>query len=462
MFAGCDAFFHRPLPFPTPAQQNLVVLTTENPLTFSADDTVSANGLERDLVEAFAKSLGVGVDYKIIPADEIADRIASGEGHLAMNWLPQSTDSALQSSPPIMYSHDLLVQHEASLPIQNASELSGKTIFALRGSRQHKNLRKLQETIPKLMVLEVGEGDIFDLLEAVENHKYEYVAIDSTLADIANRLNPSLQTSLKLSDDSPIVWWLSEKPNVELLARLKAFVANAKEDGTMARIQDRYFGHTHRLTQTDIVKFLANTETLLPKLRKDFVAAQQITGIDWRLIAALAYQESKWDPEATSPTGVRGIMMLTEETADRLKVSNRLDPHESILAGARYVNLLKDMQAEEVKEPDRTWLALASYNIGPGHFNAARSIAKQVGADPSTWYDMKRVLPLLAKPKYYEHLKSGRARGGEAVILVENVRNYYDILAYHEANDQPSSKQLPGFEPYKSKPGAMPGLLVKR
>jgi membrane-bound lytic murein transglycosylase F len=114
-------------------------------------------------------------------------------------------------------------------------------------------------------------------------------------------------------------------------------------------------------------------ETTLPKFRKSFQAAQVLTGLDWRLVAAVAYQESQWDPNATSYTNVRGIMMLTEETADRLQVSNRLDANESILAGARYINLLKDLLPEETEEPDRTWLALAAYNIGPGHFNAART-----------------------------------------------------------------------------------------
>jgi membrane-bound lytic murein transglycosylase F len=83
---------------------------------------------------------------------------------------------------------------------------------------------------------------------------------------------------------------------------------------------------------------------------------------------------------------------------------------------------------EETEEPDRTWLALAAYNIGPGHFNAARTLARQLQADPNAWYEMKRVLPLLAQPKYAQQLKIGKARGGEAVILVENIRSYYDIL----------------------------------
>jgi membrane-bound lytic murein transglycosylase F len=194
---------------------------------------------------------------------------------------------------------------------------------------------------------------------------------------------------------------------------------------------------------------------ILPKLREDFIAAQSISGIDWRLIAAVAYHESQWEAEATSPTGVRGIMMLTEETADRLGVKNRLDPRESILAGARYINLLKDLQPDGVREPDRTWLALAAYNIGPGSFNAARTLAKQLGADPTAWYEMKRILPLLAKPQYYQRLKSGRARGGEAVILVENIRAYYDILVRNESAYQTGAPRMQNLS------GA-PGLKLKR
>ena len=138
-------------------------------------------------------------------------------------------------------------------------------------------------------------------------------------------------------------------------------------------------------------------------------------------------------------------MMLTEETADRLQVGNRLDPSESILAGARYINMLKDLLPDEVEEPDRTWLALAAYNIGPGHFNSARVLAKQLKADPNAWYDMKRVLPKLAQAKYAQLVKSGRARGGEAVILVENIRNYYDIL-------------LRNADPFAPTPSAAEGL----
>ena len=244
---------------------------------------------------------------------------------------------------------------------------------------------------------------------------------------------PNLRVSLPLSEAQPIAWLLGPHPNAELASRARAFVERIQVDGTLARLEDRYFGHVRRLTQADVTKFLGEIEATLPKLRKHFQAAERVSGIDWRLIASVAYHESHWDPNATSYTNVRGIMMLTEETADRLAVSNRLDPRESIMAGARYINLLKDMLPDDAREPDRTWLALAAYNIGPGHMNATRTVAKEIKADPNSWYEMKRVLPLMANPKFVARMKTARARGGEAVLLVENIRSYYDILVRHEA-----------------------------
>ncbi len=227
-------------------------------------------------------------------------------------------------------------------------------------------------------------------------------------------------------------WAFPARGSEALAQRAEAFLVRIRQDGTLARLIDRYFGHVHRLDADDIGRFMERMQSVLPRYRRHFVDAQEIHGIDWRLLAALAYQESHWDPLATSYTNVRGMMMLTEETADRLRVSDRLDARQSILAGARYLAELKEQLPAEVPEPDRTWLAVAAYNLGMGHMNGARFIATLVKRDPNSWYEMKQVLPLLSRPEYYARLKSGAARGGEAVIMTENVRTYYDILRRFE------------------------------
>lgn len=431
------------LPFPTPAQHDLVVLTRHGPLTYQpGDDDGAAAGLEHDLIEAFAQELGVGVRYQIENSGNWPDTLRQGNYHLAAAWLSPQSTAQITASTPIFQTRDLLAQHEASLPLSKREQLAGKTVHALAGTRQAATLRRLARDIPTLTVVEVADGDIIDLLERLGERKIDYVAMDARLEDLANQFVPSLRTSLPLSDEQPIVWLFGPQPNSELSARANAFIERARQDGTLARIEERYFGHVRRLTQGDVTKFLAEIETSLPKLRRHFESAEALTGIDWRLVAAIAYQESHWDANATSPTNVRGIMMLTEETADRMGVSNRLNARESILAGARYLIQLKEALDPEVQEPDRTWLALSAYNLGPGSAASGRRLARELGANPSQWYEMKRVLPLLAQRKYYERIKAGRARGGEAVILVENIRSYYDILQRHQTAWQPPATRL--------------------
>ena len=168
-----------------------------------------------------------------------------------------------------------------------------------------------------------------------------------------------------------------------------------------------------------------------------------MTGIDWRLLAALGFQESHWEPLATSPTGVRGLMMLTSETADRLGVNDRLNPRQNIIAGARYLRILKDTLPDRIGEPDRTWFALASYNVGYGHLEDARVLTQRHGLNADSWVDVKKTLPLLARSDFYTTIKRGFARGGEAVILTENIRNYFDILVRYEDAYRPLFAIIP-------------------
>lgn len=455
--SACD-WFGGPLPFPTPAQHDLVVLTANGPLTYGSDDAGTANGLEHDLIEAFAQELGVGVKYIVAAPEELAEQLDDGDYHLAAAWFSPEENSAYQATPPIFLTRDVLAQNDASLPLSDKSQLEGKTVHAMAGSRQAATLRRLAAEVPGLKAVEVSSGDILDLLEALGNGKVNYVVMDANLEDLATQFVPTLNSTLELSEEKPIVWLLGRHPNAELAARARNFIERVQLDGTLARLEDRYVGHVRRLDQADIVKFMGEIEATLPRLRKHFYAAEAVTGIDWRLIASIAYHESHWDPNATSYTNVRGIMMLTEETADRLGVGNRLDPQESILAGARYLNILKEQIGAAIPEPDRTWLALAAYNIGPGHFNAARRLAKLLGSEDGNWFEMKRILPLLAQPKYYQRIKSSRARGGEAVILVENIRSYYDIL---QRNERPYLSLAGRMESMAGKLGSAPGLKLK-
>jgi membrane-bound lytic murein transglycosylase F len=118
-------------------------------------------------------------------------------------------------------------------------------------------------------------------------------------------------------------------------------------------------------------------------------------------------------------------------------VTDRLDAKQNILAGARYLKILRDTLPERIPEPDRTWMALAAYNVGYGHLEDARILAQRRGLNADSWIELRKTLPLLARSDYYSTVRRGFARGGEAVILTENIRNYYDILVRYEDPHRP-------------------------
>jgi membrane-bound lytic murein transglycosylase F len=436
--AGCGENTQLPLE----NTRALMILTRAGSTTYSADDTGSASGFDYDLVRMLANELGLEIRIVVAASDsDILNRLKNGEGHLAAAWQTPLEDPLIRSSTPYFRSRNVLVTHEASLPFSGIEQLAHRTVHVVAGSRQEAALREVQERVPDLLIAAEQQRNDLDLMEGVATQRYEAALVNNAEFAIGSNYYPELQNSLVIGSERPIVWLFAPDVDPVLITRANDFLESIQKSGEMDRLKDRYFGHVDRLTQADSVRFIERMHSVLPQYRPLFQAAQVTTGIDWRMLAALSYQESQWEPQATSPTGVRGMMMLTEDTADQLGVSNRLDPAQSIRAGARYLSELRDALPESVDEPDRTWMALAAYNIGMGHFNGARYIARTLKADPDSWYEMKKVLPLLAQARYYNRLKSGKGRGGEAVILTENVRVYSDILNRHEQRYRPMDRQ---------------------
>lgn len=411
----------------------LVVGIRKSPAYYQVEEGV-ASGYEYDLAAAFAAELGVKL--RVVPArdpEHLATLLRQGRIHLAASMPISEVNSDLFFSAPLRESHFIVAHHADRFGPDTLDELRGKAITLTSNSPARHILKRLSS---KPQLYDWDKGDEVGLLARVAEQKADLVATDSLHFAIASNFYPELRVALELPGRLQLGWGFADGES-ELYTKALTFLENARADGTLARLEDRYFGHISRINELGIARFLQDIQSKLPDYRHHFHDAQEITGIDWRLLAALAYQESKWDPLATSFTGVRGIMMLTGDTADRLGVSNRLDPKQSILAGSKYLAMLSDDLPEEIKEPDRIWLALAAYNLGMGHMNGARTFAEGLNKDPNSWYDMKKVLPLLARPEYYSRLKSGRARGGEAVIMVENIRTYYDTLSRFEAPYKP-------------------------
>jgi len=439
---------------PGPKQALVVGLPADQLFQQVAPTSEGMNGFSRDLTELFAKALGVKVRF-ITAANypALMTMVREQKVHFAAAVPAQYGDPQLRYTPPLRESQQLIVQHVNALPAGTPEKLAGREIAVMPGAPQERAIRALNLTPPPVFVTRPGDDEMA-LLEGLARRRYDFVATDELHFAVAANFHPDLDIAQELPGKLAYVWAFPAE-NSALLVQASRFIATAKQDGTLRRLDDRYFGHIRRLNARDIEAFLDNTRHRLSEFRHAFQEAQEITGIDWRLLAALAYQESKWDPNATSPTGVRGMMMLTEDTADRLNVSNRLDARQSILAGSKYLAFLMDDLPADIKQPDRLWFALAAYNLGMGHFNGARHIAGTLKRDPAQWVDMKQVLPLLARPEYYSRLKSGRARGGEAVILVENIRNYFDVLSRLEVIYTPPSlgEEKPAKKPSPRKKG---------
>lgn len=409
------------------------------PATYQAivEDGEGATGFEYELLKAFAASVGRPLQLNVVAQEsDLYRKLSRGEADMAAGWLnglpsPPASSNFL-ASPPLHTSRLVLVQHETSLNRTDASVGQALPLHVTKGTLSSAGIETLRQQFPSWHFQEWNSPDEYSLLGAVAEHQVERAVVDETHFRMALNTHPTLRASPPALKEHSIVWLLHSSQAKELLPPLKVFLSEAETHGMLARLRDKYFDHINQVEPLAIVNFLEKTRSTLPKYHQLFKDAQIRTEIDWRLIAAISYQESGWNPLATSPTGVRGMMMLTEDTADHLGVKNRLDPRESIVAGARYLAEIRDSLPEDVLEPDRTWIALAGYNLGMGHLKAGRHIAESIGKNSRNWYELKQALPLLARPEYYQRLKSGRGRGGEAVILVENIRTFYDILQRYQ------------------------------
>ncbi len=441
--ASCDldSLFERPVP-PFGEGDELVALVRNGPATRFLGADGSYSGFEQDLLDLFAKDSSMRL--RLVERTRFADILPAlrrHAAHLAAAGLVTTEERRKDFlfGPAYLSVHTVVAYNTDHQRPKSVRDMVGKRVIALAGSSGAEQLKQEFGEEPKLQWDEVTATDSMELLDRLASDEVDYVVTDSNIVELAQNFSPNIGRAFNLGEPETLSWAMPKDASPLLIERVNEFFARINANGTLRNLLDRYYGHIQRLTQADVSAFLERRLTVLPQYRALFEEAQDLTGLDWRLLAALGFQESHWNPLATSPTGVRGLMMLTSETADRLGVSDRLDPRQNILAGARYLKILKDTLPERIAEPDRTWLALASYNVGYGHLEDARILTQRHGLNADSWVDVKKTLPLLTRSDFYVTVKRGFARGGEAVVLTENIRNYFDILARYEDAYRPLS-----------------------
>jgi membrane-bound lytic murein transglycosylase F len=429
----------RPVP-PFAHSNELVVVTRNSATTRYVGPEGDYVGFEQDLMDLFAKETGKQV--RVIERNRLGEILPTVQhrlAHFAAAGLSITPDrqSVVTFGPAYLTIQKAVVYNTDNPRPRSLQNLLGKRVAVLAASSSAGQLQAAARDVRGLSWEEMPAANVDHLLELLSAGKIDYVVSDSHFVELARNFYPNIATAFTFGAPEPLAWAMPKDADPALIQSVQAFFDRIAANGTLRVLLDRHFGHVRRLDQGDIVAFLTRRETVLPQYIGLFQEAQELTGIDWRLLAALGFQESHWNPIATSPTGVRGLMMLTGITADRMGVTDRLDPRQNILAGARYLQMLMDSLPPRIPEPDRTWMALAAYNVGYGHVEDARIIAQRRGLNPDSWADLKKTLPLLARSNYYNTVKRGFARGGEAVILTENVRNYYDILQRFEDSYRP-------------------------
>jgi membrane-bound lytic murein transglycosylase F len=444
----------------------LRVATRVDALSYRTDERGTYAGFEHDLLVALGQHLGVPVRFVPYPDTAHAlEAVINGQAHLAAAGLTPDGHLPLAWTAGLCEIDFVLVGRTSRRALLRERDLAGRVVTVRQGTKLAGLMETLKKRIPGLEVIHPApHTDDQDLLMQVATGRIDLLATDQVNYALAKRLAPTLAVVYDLPFKSSVSWAMSLQADGGLSGRINDFLNESSGNGLLASTADRYFGHIRRLDRYDFAVFNKRIENRLPRYIPFFREAEKRTGIDWRYLAAVSYQESHWDPEATSYTGVRGMMMLTVATANRLGVEDRLDPKQSILGGARYLSMLQAKLPKEIAHPDRLWMTTAAYNIGPGGLNNARALARLLGKNDTVWVDLKSVLPLLSQPQYATQFKTGPVRGGEALIMAENVRNFYDILRYSHPVEHPQLAES-GTQPpdgFQLNAQAAPGVRLSQ
>ncbi|MDO6426765.1 membrane-bound lytic murein transglycosylase MltF [Thalassotalea sp. 1_MG-2023] len=424
------------------AKQGYITVGTLYGLTSYYIGPEGETGFEYELAKKYADYLGV--ELKIVASYSLAELFAlldSGEVDFLAAGLT-ITDKRLQRynfAPSYNQISQKLVFKQGNKRPRKLEDLTGKLIVTANSSHVE-NLQNIQQTFPALTWQETEELDSEEVLIRILNDEYDYTIIDSHTLAVSRRYYPEISIGFTLQASELIAWPIRKEGDDSILASMIEFFGDIHHNGTLLALDDKYFGHVEQFNYVDTRTFIKAVDAKLPKYRPLFEKYAQ--EIDWRLLAAISYQESHWNPRARSHTGVRGMMMLTLPTAKQMGIKSRIDAEQSIQGGAKYFQQMFDRMPDRIPHPDRLWFALASYNVGLGHLNDAREITRLQGGDPDRWVDVKQRLPLLKQKKYYKFTRYGYARGDEPVNYVENIRRYYDTLTWMDEKQQEAEQQL--------------------
>lgn len=430
----------------------LVVVTRNAATTYYEGPNGEPAGLEYSLAKMFAERLGV--ELKVVIANSIQGiftKVVRHDAHLAAAGLTVTSyrQNWVRFTHPYQTITQQVVYLKGTRRPRNVLDLTRGNLEVIANSSHAERLRELKVKYPKLHWTETNELETEELLENIRDNLLNFTVVDSNEFQINQRYYPQLRIAFTISEPQPVAWAFPISTDNSLYNEAQKFFEEIRDDGTLDQLIESHYSHVEQFDFVAIPIFLKHISERLPRYEDLFKSVSAVHDIDWMLSVAIAYQESHLRPNAVSPTGVRGMMMLTRNTARELGVKDRTDPKQSIEGGIRYFRQMMDTLPPEIQGEDRYWFALAAYNVGMGHLNDAREITRRRGMDPDKWVDVKDNLPLLRIYKWYRRTKHGYARGNEPVKYVENIRSYYEILhrelSPKEEENVPTNIDLPAL-----------------
>lgn len=422
------------------------IVTRIGPATYYIDSD-GETGMEYEMARLFARDLGVDLEIVIARnTSEIIEALKLGRADIAAAGLSRYhlEDDELVYGPGYQWVTPQVVYRNGRERPDSLADIYPDQLHISDGTLSTEKLESLKLEYPRLSWYVHRELGDSDLLAMIESGELAYTVVHSNELQQTRLYNPEVRAAFNLSEPRPLAWAMREAGGDSSLPdAVRRFHDRISRNGELAELIEYFYGHAEYFDYVDSRKFVDRFRKRLPQYLPLFKQAAADQGFDWRFLAAVSYQESHWNPRARSPTGVRGMMMLTLTTARRVGIRNRLDPEQSIKGGARYLQELTQRIPERIEAPDRTWLALAAYNVGMGHLEDARILTQKRGGNPDKWDDVKATLPLLARKEWYSQTRHGYARGIEPVRFVENIRKYYKIIIQLTQPDiEPDEQEL--------------------
>lgn len=389
----------------------------------------AAMGYEYELAHEFAKYLGVELEVVTPGWNNLIPFLTSSRGDLIGSGMTvtKEREKVIDFSDPYMDVQQKIIHHKLVYNPDSIEKLAGKRVHVRRNTSYHARLKEIQQSGVGVEIVLHDNLPTEELIRMVAEREISFTVADSNIALLNRRYFPDMRIGLSIQEKESLAWGV-EKSSTALLAKINAFFRHAEKTGELAKVYEKYYRAIEIFDYFDVKKFHERLETRLPRYVQTIRQESIKYGFDWRLVAALVYQESHFNPKARSHTGVRGLMQVTLTTAREMEIENRLDPKQSLKAGIRYLHTMYE-RFDGIEDPQqRLYFAMASYNIGYGHIRDAQQLAVAEGLDEKKWSSMNKVLPYLMKRKYYKRTRYGYARGREAMTYVARILTYYDIL----------------------------------